>query len=166
MDIPLLISSLAAAKDMAALLVDERDRQKAVAIQIQLTEKILQAQAQLAEVLGAVIEKDAATVRLAERCRELEAAQSEKARYQLAELMPGGHVFAYRLRARRELTERQDEVPHFLCQPCFDGGHKSVLAKADSMGRWVYSCRLCKCKWSAGPSNTPYLDLPAPGTMA
>lgn len=39
MDIPLLISSLSAAKTLGGALLDERDRQKAAAIQIQLTEK-------------------------------------------------------------------------------------------------------------------------------
>ena len=58
MDISLLLSSLNASKNLVGLLVDERDRQKAAAIQIDLTNKIIEAQAQISEVLAAVIEKD------------------------------------------------------------------------------------------------------------
>lgn len=127
MDFSMLITTLGAAKDMAGALVGERDRQKAAVIEVNLTEKILQAQAQLAQVLAAVIEKDAAIRTLGERVRELEAAQNERARYQLARLGSVGNFFAYRLRAAAELGERADEPQHFLCQPCFDAGKKSVL---------------------------------------
>lgn len=144
MDIPLLISSLAGAREAVGMLINERDRQKAAAIQIDLSEKLLQAQALLAEVLGAVISKDAAIGALTERNRQLEAAQSEKARYELAELSVGGHLFAYRLRAAAELSERANEPPHFVCQPCFEGGKKGVLIAGETWGSRTWICPMCK----------------------
>ena len=139
-DISMLLSSLDAAKTLAGALLDERDRQKAATIKIDLTEKILHAQTQLSEVLGAVISKDAAISTLSQRVRELEAAQGEKARYQLAKLGVVGDFFAYGLRPAAELSERADEPHHFLCQPCFDAGKKGVLLVTE----YVAVCPLCK----------------------
>ncbi len=150
MDVPLLMSSLSGARELAALLVNERDRQKAVAIQIELSEKLLKAQAELAQVLGTVIGQSAALQAQAERIGQLEAAQAEKARYQLAELSPGRNVFAYRLRAAAELLERADEPPHFICQPCFDGGKKGVLNERDMWGSSVWRCPLCATELVGG----------------
>lgn len=144
MDVSLIISSLGAAKDMAGALIGERDRQKAAVIEANLTEKILQAQAQLAQVLAAVIDKDAAIRVLTERVRELEAAQNERARYQLAKLGVVGDFFAYRLRPASELSERADEPEHFLCQPCFDAGKKSVLR----VRKYQADCPVCKSSFA------------------
>ena len=120
MDVSTLVASISAAAELAKLLVNERDRQKAAAIESQLTDKITQAQIQLSQVLGAVIEKDGRIQVLTERVRELEAEQSEKQRYRLAKLGAVGDFFAYELRPAAELVERSDEPPHFICQPCFD----------------------------------------------
>lgn len=149
MDIPLLISSLSAAKTLGGALLDERDRQKAAAIQIQLTEKIIQAQAQLSEVLGTIISKDEALHALRERVRELERAERERDRYRLAKLGVAGDFFAYQLRPTAELTERGDEPPHFLCQPCFDAGKKSVLSLNDTFA----ICPICKTQTRIKPAK-------------
>lgn len=128
MDVSTLVASVSGAAELAKLLVNERDRQKAAAIEGQLTDKLTQAQIQLSQVLGAVIEKDGRIQALAERVRELEAEQSEKQRYRLAKLGAVGDFFAYELRPAAELVERSDEPAHFICQPCFDiRKQKSVL---------------------------------------
>ncbi len=108
MDIPLLLSSLNAARQLTGLLVDERDRQKAAALQIDLTEKIIQAQTQIGEVLASVMEKNATIQALTDRNRELEAVQMERDRYKLAKLGSVGEFFAYQLRAATELKDRAD----------------------------------------------------------
>lgn len=140
MDISLLLSSLNASKNLVGLLVDERDRQKAAAIQIDLTNKIIEAQAQISEVLAAVIEKDGRIQALAERNRELEAQHREKARYRLAKLGTAGQFFAYQLRPVAELPERSDEPEHFVCQPCLEDGKKRVLLVTED----VAVCPGCK----------------------
>ena len=95
MDIALLVSSIGTAREMAGLLVNERDRQKAAALQIDLTEKLIQAQAQLSQVLATIISKDAAMVALAERNRELEAAQRERFPYSRIARERGQHAELY-----------------------------------------------------------------------
>ena len=140
MDFSTLISSVSSAAELARLLVNERDRQKAAAIEIDLTDKITQAQIQLSQVLGTIIEKDGRIQTLAERVRVLEAEQSEKSRYRLAKVGTVGEFFAYQLRPAAELDERSDEPAHFLCQPCFDiRQHKSILRT--NFG--VYICDAC-----------------------
>lgn len=128
MDVSLLVSSVSGAIELGRLLVNERDRQKAATIESQLSDKLAQVQIQLSQVLGAVIEKDGLIQTLSERVRNLQAEQSEKARYRLTKMGSIGDLHVYALRAASELVERADEPPHFLCQPCFDiRKHKSVL---------------------------------------
>ena len=150
-EISSLVSSLAHAKNLGSALLDERDRQKAAAIQIDLTNQIVQAQGQLSQVLGAIIDKDGAIQTLTQRVRELEAQQSEKARYRLAKVGTLGEFFAYELRPAAELVERSDEPAHFLCQPCFDAGKKSVLRKDYAL----LICSLCKTKVAVEGGSAP-----------
>ena len=75
MDIPLLLSSLNASKNLVGSLVDERDRQKVAAIQIDLTNKLIEAQSQISEILAAVIEKDGLIKTLSESNRHLQSQQ-------------------------------------------------------------------------------------------
>lgn len=134
-------SGLGLMKDLGGALLDERDRQKAAAIHIEFTEKLISAQAQLSQVLGAVIEQQRLVPVLEERIRELEAERAEKNRYVLAKLGTEREFFAYRLRTPAELVERVDEEPHFVCQPCFEAGKKIVLV---GNGEGYWACPVCK----------------------
>ncbi|WP_156382463.1 hypothetical protein [Acidovorax sp. Leaf160] len=147
-EISSLTTALAAAKELGAALLKERDSQKATTIQVDLTDKIVQAQLQLTQILGSVIEKDGRIQALTERVRVLEGEQSEKARYRLAKVGTIGEFFAYQLRPAAELTERADEPTHFLCQPCFDGGKKSVLHKLDLLVK----CSVCSSTTQVEPA--------------
>ena len=140
MDISLLLSSISGSIELGNLLVNERDRHKAAAIQIDLSEKLIQAQVQISQVLAAIIEKDGLIQSLSQRNRELEASQSDRARYQLAKLGAVGDFFAYQLRTPDELGDRSNEPNHFLCQPCLDAGKKSVLR----ISQYTAMCNLCK----------------------
>lgn len=141
MDISSIVGSLVAIKDLVAGAVDERDRNKLATIQSDLTNKIAEAQTQLLQLLGTVIEQQRLIPVLEQRIRELEAAQAEKARYKLAKVGASGEFFAYQLRSAAELGEAAGEVDHFLCQPCFDIGKKAVLT-GNGSGFWC--CPVCK----------------------
>jgi len=160
MDISALIAGLTYAHTLAGALVNERDSQKAAAIKIELTEKITAAQVQLSQVLAAVIDKDATIHRLAERNRDLEAAQREKERYRLARIGVG-EAFAYQLRPAAELTERNDEPTHFVCQPCFDSGRKAVL---QLQGAYA-SCPVCEVKIARERGAEPPIAYPRAGIL-
>lgn len=138
-----LLTSLATIKDLGSALLRERDQQKAATIQIDLSEKVIQAQAQLSQVLAAVIDKDHTIQILRDQVRALEQAQNERGRYALHRLGDGseGDYFVYKLRAPADLTERADEPEHVVCQTCFDAGKKSVLVH-NGDGYWF--CHLCE----------------------
>lgn len=134
-------TSFTVLKDLGSALLNERDRQKATAIHIQFTEKLIDAQAQLMQVLSAVIEQQRKIPVLEQRIRELEADRAEKQRYVLAKLGTEGEFYVYRLRDVAELHESPDEIPHAICQPCFEADKKVVLV-GNGGGYWW--CPVCK----------------------
>lgn len=105
------------------------------------------------QVLGAAIEQADALRAARERIRELEAKEREGQRYQLVEMVPDTGAFAYRLRPAAELDERRDEPVHFLCQPCFDSGIKTVLQRAPSGN--AFSCPSVETHRVALPFRVP-----------
>lgn len=130
-----------AAFHLAGLLVDERDRQKAAAIQIELTDKLMQAQAAFGELLAADTAQKRLIAALEDRMRELQAQVAQKQRYVLAELGTGGQFFVYRPCPGPESEQGVAEVAHFACQPCFEGGKLHVL-RHNGGGYWW--CPVCK----------------------
>ena len=135
------IGSLLTLKDMSVALINERDRQKATAIQVEFTSKLIEVQAHIQQLLGTVIEKQGLVATLEQRIRDLEAASAEKARYVLSKLGTELEFYAYRLRPSAELVERADEIEHFVCQPCFEAGKKLVLV-GNGDGYW--ECPVCR----------------------
>lgn len=139
-EISQLLSSIGAIKEIGVLLINERDSHKFASIQIDLSNKIIEAQTKVSEVMSAIIEKDGLIKTLSERNRDLESEQLERARYELAKLSVIGDFFAYRLRHSSELSERQNEPPHFICQSCLDvRKQKSVL----QVGEYIATCPVC-----------------------
>ncbi|MBU9468634.1 hypothetical protein LGM75_24770 [Burkholderia multivorans] len=152
MDLPALISSLNGAVTFVKAWTDFRDANVVASIKAELTEKLIQAQLGLSEVLASIIEKDARIADLTERIRQLEAQQSERARYELREIVPDGNVFAYALKPASELTERSLEPPHLACQRCFDERRvKSILqGQLTSWGTLTLKCPGCGTELNAG----------------
>ena len=155
-EIASFIASTGALAEIVKALVSARDSGISAAVKADLTERLLQSQAQTSQVLGTIIEKDGLIQVLTQRVREPEAEQSEKARYRLAKLGTLGQFFAYELRPASELVERADEPTHFLCQPCFDSGKKSVL-------HIVYNRAKCRsCNSNVEINETPFTPSPKP----
>ena len=150
-EISAFVSSAGALTEIVKSVISARDSGISASVKADLTERLLQSQPQLSQVLGAIIEKDGLIQTLSERVRALEAEQNEKARYRLAKLGTLGEQFAYQLRPVTELVERTDEPPHFLCQPCFDAGKKSVLRLDARYAR----CSLCSCLITLSANTTP-----------
>lgn len=141
MDISTGLASFSALSEIVGLLVNERDRQKAAALQIDFTNKLLEAQTHLSQLQGTVIEQQRLVSALEQRIRDMTAREAEKERYVLAKVGAEREFFAYRLRAATELVERADEVSHFICQPCFEAGKKIVLS---GNGDGFWECPVCK----------------------
>lgn len=123
--------------------IDVRDFNQAAAELSKLNEALLSAQAALLAQNSALFQLQTEKFETAEKLRKLQEALTEKARYDLFDL--GGGVFVYRTNAGPSLGGPGDpasaQPEHFLCQPCFDAGKKSVLR------RWSdreWNCTLCK----------------------
>ena len=146
-EISMAMASFNVLKDIGAAFIGERDRQKALAIEIDFTKQLIDLQSKLVEVLSASVAKDALYQAQADRIRQIEAAASEKERYELAQISAVGNFFAYGLRAPSELAHRPHEPKHFLCQTCLDiRQHKSVL-----MFRGTdCTCPACKTSFAVG----------------
>ena len=136
-------------RSLGGALINERDTQKAAAIQIDLTNKIIQAQAQLTQIQSTIIEKNGLIQTLTQRVSELEANKSEKARYRLAKFSVAGEFCAYQLRPVAELAERIDEPDHLACQPCFEAGKKIIL----QVGNGHAVCPVCKTSGRVGQAE-------------
>ena len=142
-DIPLILSNISTAIGLWNGLVEKRDAHKLAAVQADLTDRLIKAQAHIAELIGVVAEKTSLAADLQERLRELERHQSEHARYELVEIAAGG-PFAYRLKPASALTERCSEPPHLICQRCLDIRRaKSVLVRTIDYGAETFTCREC-----------------------
>lgn len=147
MDISTAVSSLAAAQGLLSALISERDTRVTDAARTDLTEKILIAQTQLAQLQTVLIEQNATIADLTQRLRELETARLERERYFLDHLVPGLPYKALRLKPRELLKDRVDEIDHFVCQPCMDMGVKAVLP----VGRNGTRCPVCGVSYEFVP---------------
>ena len=154
-----LQGSYAFLKEVGGFAINERDRQKLAAVQIDLTDKIMQAQAEIIKIQDTIAHKSILLRAAQERISEMEGKQRERSRYELAKLGTVGDFFAYKLRAPGELTERANEPEHFLCQPCFDADKKSVL----QIGKYTAHCTLCKT--SVSVASQPSFNRRSAGWM-
>ena len=141
MDVAPLLASLTGAVELSKLLVGERDRQKAMAIQIDLSQKLLEAQAQVAQLLGTVIEQQGRIGALEKRIRDMETREAEKQEHELAKFTFSGEFFAYRLRSLAEAGQGCGKDGPLFCQQCFERGEKVVLAVTDGGHAWCPSCK-------------------------
>lgn len=144
-----IVATLNGAREIVRGLINQRDAQKLSSVQSQLTEHIINAQAQLAELLAVLVERTGRIAELEEQVRDLKRDQLERHRYELAELGPRG-ALAYRLKPAAALSERQSEPPHFVCQPCFDKGVKAVLQFGGAMGIRTFHCPVCNKTFNGG----------------
>lgn len=141
-------TSLTALKDIGTVAFGAHNAQVAMTAKLEFMEKLIEAQTKLSQITAAIVEKDGVIASQSQRIRELEAMQSERARYELHKLSVSGNVFAYRLKDAAALAERPDEPVHFICQPCFDSGRKVVLQGDNTYssdgGIPVLTCPVCR----------------------
>jgi hypothetical protein len=125
------ISALKTAFDIAKGLKDIDDATRRNAAVIELQEKILSAQSAQAELVQSVSALEAEVARLKDW-------EADKARYQLAELIPG--VVALAIKD----SMRNGEPFHRICANCASNGKKSYLqqhVRGTSVD--TYKCNSC-----------------------
>jgi hypothetical protein len=136
-----VLSSLQSAGEIAKSLIGLRDTSMIQGKVIELQSQILAAQTSAMSAQSdqfALVERIRA---LEKQIADLEAWDTEKKRYSLAELCPG--VTAYLVKPEA----RGSEPIHALCANCYQHGHKSILQWQESPLTGVsFQCHGCKAK--------------------
>jgi hypothetical protein len=139
-----ITSSISAARDIAKGLSAIRDQALISERTAALMEQLLKAQEGLLAHNTALLQIQQEHFEAREELRKLKEAASERGRYSLFEVSVGR--FAYRVNVSPQQSGASEpgsaEPLHYLCQPCFDKGVKSVL---QSMSRTDgLECPICK----------------------
>lgn len=137
------VSAIGTALGMAKTALEVRDFTASAAAISEVSQKLIDLQSQLFSAQAALFELHQEKVSLTQRIRELEEHRSDRERYSLFEVTPGG--FVYRLDVAPETTGARHpggmQPPHYLCQPCLDvRGHKVVLNERST----IWYCPECK----------------------
>jgi hypothetical protein len=135
-------ASLSAAKEIGKAAIGIRDFNQMAATVSQLNEQILKAQDALFSHQTQLINLQDELLQAKEKLRIAEKVIEERGRYELFQLSQG--VFVYRAKVGEEGLAAGAEPIHYLCQPCFDGGKKSVLVRHDTATGFAHHCSLCK----------------------
>lgn len=92
---------------------------------------------------------------MANRLRELEEKLADRGRYTLVEI--SDRTFVLGVNTEVQLTASDPthvaEPHHYICQPCFAKGIKSVLQKYNFCGAISLECPLCKERFDTGQSE-------------
>lgn len=141
------IASLKSAQDLAAATLGVRDFNQSAAAIAKINEQLLAAQQGLLMHNASLLQLQQQHFETAEELRKLKEALAEKNRYVLFDL--GGGVFVYRMdfipKAGGTDEPGLAQPDHYLCQPCWDSGKKSVLQMWGSS----WHCTLCKQAYAA-----------------
>jgi len=152
MDISLVtgaVTAIQAARTLGSAALKIRDFNQFAGTITQINEQLLKAQESLFTHNAEMMELQQKYHEACEQLRRLKAAAKDREGYVLREMGPG--VFAY-------LSEGRAEPLHYLCQPCFDKGVKSVLQDQHNLGPVYLHCTVCDAKYRTNRSN-PYPQI-------
>ncbi|WP_159918008.1 hypothetical protein [Pantoea sp. 18069] len=131
-----ITASIGAARDIAKGMSALRDSTLINERTSALLEQLLKAQEGLLSHNAALLQLQGEHFEAREKLRKLEEAGRERGRYSLFQLRPG--QFAYRVNLVPQQSGADEpastEPLHYVCQPCFDKGIKSVLTGTFMMG--------------------------------
>lgn len=150
-----ITSSITSATDIAKGLISARDQANIQEKTATLLEQLLKAQESLLAHNAALLQLQHQHFEAREELRKLHEAASERSRYSLVEVTRG--CFAYRVNITPQQSGASEpattEPVHYLCQPCFDKGVKSVLmsAQCTMTGGSVLKCVVCKTSIGVKP---------------
>lgn len=143
MEIAAALSGIKGALELASAAVDARDSAKAKTAISDVTSRFMDAQIRLVEMTERLLLLQTQLATANQQLEEAKRRLAEREQYVLHEITRG--TFAYRFQPS-DAAGTQGSVPtHYLCQPCFDKGVKSVLNRIESayMGL-LQICPTCK----------------------
>jgi hypothetical protein len=118
------LSAARALAEMAKAAIDARDDVKAKEAVANLQAKLFDATSAALAMAEKAASLQAALSQSEREKAEIKAKLDDRAAYSLHEVRAGAFVYAFQPVAGRT------EPPHYLCQPCYDSGVKTVLRKS------------------------------------
>lgn len=145
-------ASLKAAKEIGVALLEARDFAQSATKIVEMNALLLKAQESLFVHNAQLMELQQQNFEASQEVRKLKEALAERGRYTLVEVTKGSFVY------RANGVSPQDasgspaatEPVHYLCQPCFDKGTKSVLQSKFVWGSGFLECTVCKHEFASG----------------
>lgn len=134
------ISGIKALYDTARMAIDARDDAKLKAVMIEMQGKILDAMEAALDSKSQAIAIQNALHATQDELKEIKSKAAERNRYALTQMPGEGKQYAY---ASQPHQGGQNEPPHYLCQPCYDKGIKSVLQSTEFYGGYQHECPCC-----------------------
>ena len=148
--IPAALSGIATSVGIAKAALEMRDFTQAGAAVADVTQKLLDLQAQVLVSNAAFMQLQQEHSSLAQRVRELDEARTDRERYTLFELAAG--VFVYRSNVSPQSAGAENpsnpEPMHYLCPRCFDQKAKVIL----QLRSVHWHCSRCKTAYWSGRS--------------
>lgn len=150
-------TAISTAKDIGKAAMGLRDFSQVAAAMSQINDQLLKAQDSLFAHNAQIMALQQENFEAREELRKLKEALAQRARYSLFELSSG--VFVYRMNVTPQLggptNPGSPEPTHYVCQPCFDKGIKSILRKCNVFGSICMECTICKERFDTGDTE-PY----------
>lgn len=158
--ISIAVGALKTAKDIGQAALAFRDFNQTAAALTQINEQLLKAQDGLFAHNAQLMELQQRYYDTVEELRKAKESLAERGRYRLFEI--SDRVFVYEANIGASNGDVGDpnsmEPLHYVCQPCFDKGVKSVLRKHVYWGEVSLECPICKEKF-ATKDKEPVPDL-------
>ena len=143
MDISLItgaVSSIKQAADIGKTLLNIRDSSMVSQEVLKIQELLLKAQESLFSLSAQLIALQQENFNTTEELRKCKEALAERGRYSLFKLSDEFLAYRVNLSPENANTSGAPEPLHYVCQPCFDKGVKSVL----HVGKYSALCPICK----------------------
>ncbi|WP_114240136.1 hypothetical protein [Dyella sp. C9] len=144
--ISIAVGALKTAKEIGQAALAFKNFNETAGAIAQINEQLLKAQDGLFAHNSQLMELQQKYFEATEELRKLKEALAQRGRYSLFEI--SDRVFVYRVdgspQNRGTGAPSSPEPLHYLCQPCFDKGAKSVLRKKNEWGVISLECPTCK----------------------
>jgi hypothetical protein len=149
------IGAVSAARELGKAALAVRDFNEVAPVIANLNDQLLKAQDALFQYSAHLLAMQQEQFETAEQLRKLKEALAQRGRYSLFAI--ADRTFVYRVNVTQERSEMEDplgpEPLHYVCQPCFDKGVKSVLQKNRLYGSVFLECMVCDKRFYTGETE-------------
>lgn len=138
------ISGITAIVQTLKTAVQARDEAKIDAAMSDLKDRLFDLQAANLQLLEQLHTSQTQVHTIVQERDQLKAQASERGKYVLDDVSKGrGTLYAYLYKGDDAVGNGAPLPLHYLCQPCFDSGRKSVLRIIYSGAGPIYQCTVC-----------------------